>query len=256
MLFCKVQLIPANFEPNTVTMNTFISLKISLAFSLMALYSIPIMAQECSVELATIKGTYTGDCKKGKASGKGKSVGFDTYEGEFKSGLPDGKGTYSWQNGNVYTGKFSKGLRDGQGTMTIKRTGTEDSIVQGFWKKDVYIGKYEKPYVVHGKTGSVRDVEIEYNKDDHRRVRIIVVNTTGGVQKMGGVMPKFQVDNVQVLVGNYERLTTLETHLKATESSLMEVNFPFRAKIKIGTEEIEIELLETGSYTINVSINQ
>jgi len=36
--------------------------------------------------MGTIKGTYTGDCKKGKASGKGKAIGTDTYKGDFKTG--------------------------------------------------------------------------------------------------------------------------------------------------------------------------
>ncbi len=34
-------------------------------------------------------------CKKGKANDKGKASGTDTCEAEFKSGLPDGEGTYN-----------------------------------------------------------------------------------------------------------------------------------------------------------------
>ena len=37
--------------------------------------------------METLKGTYTGECKKGKANGRGKAVGTDTYEGFFKTGL-------------------------------------------------------------------------------------------------------------------------------------------------------------------------
>ncbi|MDZ4810202.1 MAG: hypothetical protein SGI96_18345 [Bacteroidota bacterium] len=50
------------------------------------LYISYLFAQNCAVEMGTIKGTYTGDCKKGKASGKGKAIGTDTYKGDFKTG--------------------------------------------------------------------------------------------------------------------------------------------------------------------------
>jgi hypothetical protein len=225
-------------------------------FPVTLLLSFFVYSQECIVEHEHLKGSYTGDCKKGKASGKGKAVGLDTYEGEFKSGLPDGKGIYTWQDGTVYTGKYSKGLRDGKGMMTFKKPGRQDSIMEGFWKKDVYIGKNEKPYIVHGKTGSVRDVQVEFSQSNTFRVKVIVTNTTGGVKTPGGEMPRYRVDNVQVLKGSYERLTSLESHLKSTETSLTEVNFPFRAKLNIGREEVEVELFEAGNYLITISINQ
>jgi hypothetical protein len=78
-------------------------------------------AQDCSVEKAEIKGSYSGDCKKGKANGKGKAAGTDSYEGDFRAGLPDGNGTYKWSNGNEYTGAFAKGLKEGRGTLVYKK---------------------------------------------------------------------------------------------------------------------------------------
>jgi hypothetical protein len=216
---------------------------------------IGLYSQQCEVEKESIKGTYAGDCKKGKAHGKGKAVGTETYEGDFKSGLPDGQGTYTWSNKNVFTGKFSRGLRDGKGTMTFKREGGQDSLVEGYWVKDVYIGKNEKPWKVYSKTGSVREVNAEYNPDVVRRIKFIITNTTGGVASLGGQLPRFKVDNVVILKGNYERLTSLESHYKSTETSLMEVAFPLRVKLQIAREEIEIEFFEPGSYTVNISIN-
>ena len=221
------------------------------------LFSFSGYSQNCEVDKESIKGTYTGDCKKNKAHGKGKAVGADTYEGEFKNGIPDGEGTYTWSNKNVFQGKFLKGLREGKGKMIFKREGAQDSVVEGFWKKDAYIGKYEKPWMVHGKTGSVRDIEIDYSNDPLARVKIVVTNTTGGAQTSSGfIMPRHKVDNVQVLKGHYERLTSLEAHLKSTETTLIEVIFPFRIKLNIGREEVEIEFFEQGSYTVNIAINQ
>lgn len=213
-------------------------------------------AQQCEVDKESIKGTYTGECKKGKAHGQGKSAGTDTYEGAFKSGLPDGQGTYTWSNGNVFTGKYIKGLREGKGIMTFKMLNVQDSIVEGYWKKDSYIGKYEKPWVIHSKTGSVRDVDVEYTPDNVRRVKIIITNTTGGVKTPSGEKPRYTVGEAIVLKGHYERLTSLESHLKSTETSLMEVTFPLRVKLVMFQEEVDIEFYETGSYTVTIQINQ
>jgi len=214
-------------------------------------------SQTCEVDKESLKGTYTGDCKKNKAHGKGKAIGVDTYEGEFKNGIPDGNGTYTWSNKNVFEGKYVKGLREGKGTMTIKREGAQDSVIEGFWKKDAYIGKNENPWIVHSKTGSVREVQVEYNSDPLNRIKIVVTNTTGGAQtSSGATMPRYTVDNVQVLKGHYERLTSLESHLKSTETTLIEVIFPMRVKLNIASEEVELEFFESGSYIVNISINK
>jgi len=225
---------------------------ISLALLLMSSYT---YSQDCAVEKESLKGTYTGDCKKGKAHGKGKAVGADTYEGEFKNGVPDGQGVYTWSNRNMFDGRYVKGLKDGKGTLTFRREGAQDSVVEGYWKKDVYIGKHENPWEVISKTGSVTKVEVEYSPANSERIKIIVTNTTGGVSAIGGQLPQFKVDNVLVSKGFYDRKTSLETHLKSTETTLTDVTFPFRAKLQIAREEVEIEFFERGSYTVNISIN-
>jgi len=141
--------------------------------------------------------------------------------------------------------------------MTIKREGAQDSVIEGFWKKDAYIGKNENPWIVHSKTGSVREVQVEYNSDPLNRIKIVVTNTTGGAQtSSGATMPRYTVDNVQVLKGHYERLTSLESHLKSTETTLIEVIFPIRVKLNIASEEVELEFFESGSYIVNISINK
>ena len=238
-------------------MSKTILLKIKASAIVFLFLSFTAYSQTCEVDKESLKGTYTGDCKKNKAHGKGKAVGTDTYEGEFKNGIPDGIGTYTWSNKNVFEGKFVKGLREGRGKMTMKRDGGQDSVVEGFWKKDAYIGKNEKPWIVHSKTGSVREVQVEYISDPLNKIKIVVTNTTGGAQtSSGATMPRYTVDLVQVLKGHYERLTSLESHLKSTETTLLEVIFPMRVKLNIASEEVELEFFESGSYIVNISINK
>ena len=86
----------------------------------------------CKVLVEALKGSYTGDCKDGKANGQGKAVGSDTYEGEFKLGLPEGSGTYIWADKSVYAGYMKKGLMDGSGELTYRMPSGKDSVVTGF----------------------------------------------------------------------------------------------------------------------------
>lgn len=104
--------------------------------------------QDCKVLKEEISAKYTGDCKKGLAHGQGYAQGTDTYNGQFRKGLPDGKGTYTWANGDIYEGEWHAGYRDGFGTFTFS-TGTKDSVMVGMWNDDTYSGpKIEKPKVI------------------------------------------------------------------------------------------------------------
>ena len=101
-------------------------------------------AQEapCRVKTDDLAGHYVGDCLKGKAHGQGKAIGRDTYEGAFEKGYPQGKGTYTWMNGDYYEGYFEKGERQGAGKMVFASV-KEDSVQEGRWKNDRWVGKEE-----------------------------------------------------------------------------------------------------------------
>ena len=214
-------------------------------------------SQDCTVDNASIKGTYTGDCKKGKANGKGKSVGTDTYEGDFRNGLPDGNGSYTWSNGSNFKGGFVKGLKQGKGTLTFKRQSAEDSVVEGFWKNDVYIGKFEFPYSIYFKSKSISELEVQYKKDGFSQITYFVTNTSGGVATpMGGTYPRLKVDEVQLTSGRYGRMVVNDVHTKKTESILSDVYYPCRMKVLIAGEQLEIEFREPGSYIVDIHINQ
>ncbi len=226
-----------------------IALIASLSFS-------SLFAQNCEVLKPELKGTYTGDCRRGKAHGQGKAVGIDTYVGNFKAGLPDGEGTYTWKNGNVYTGHFSKGFRDGQGSMKYEING-KDSTVTGFWKKDVYLGKYAHPYSVLDKSSMVQQVDIQYTRDDNHTITFEVSNTRGGDPMIsnGGVGVKMKITNIIFDMGVYGRMTNTDSHAKSTETILYQVVFPARMKVFIGDEYFYAEFRQPGSYIVTVNIN-
>lgn len=61
----------------------------------------------------------------GRKDGKGLFTfkNGDVYKGEFKFDQPWGRGTFIYSNGNKYEGQFRKGLPHGEGTFTDKEGG-------------------------------------------------------------------------------------------------------------------------------------
>ena len=57
------------------------------------------------------------------------------------------------------------------------------------------------------------------------------------------------------MTGAYGRLFHNETNAKKTESVIEDIRFPFRMKATIGTEEVEIEFREPGTYVVNLRVN-
>jgi len=158
------------------------SMKIIL-FLVFSWISFNLSAQEnCMVLKPEIAGKYMGKCKDGLANGKGKSVGKDTYVGQFSKGWPQGIGTYTWANGDSYVGAWVQGLRQGEGTYKFKSNG-KDSTVTGLWENDQYKGPLPpKPRVINKvsierylitKSGGIKDrVLINFYQDGSRNLGI------------------------------------------------------------------------------------
>jgi len=121
-----------------------------------SLFSVAYSQNNCRVLKPEIDVTYSGDCKKGLADGRGEASGIDQYIGEFKKGLPDGTGTYTWHSGEKYEGEWKKGQMNGTGKYTVKLD-SRDSVLSGIWENNKYIGeKAISPYVIQYKNGIVR----------------------------------------------------------------------------------------------------
>lgn len=213
-------------------------------------------AQNCTVVPDALKGTYDGDCKKDKADGNGTAAGEDSYTGEFKSGYPDGKGKYTWKNGDWYDGQWKKGQREGQGSMHYLITGGKDSAITGFWKKDKYFGQYEKPYIIHSKTPDITRADVTLSKGSiATEIKFSIESIRGGFSGSGvDVVPKITITNMDIVSGQYLNKIDNDNLPKTFMSTLKDVLFPFRARITMGTDVLDIEFLEKGSYTVEIKI--
>ena len=76
----------------------------------------------CSAPNLTV--SWSGNCESGYASGFGTVIHYENgkeierYEGQIKMGKRNGKGTYTWANGDKYEGDYVDGKGTGKGTIT------------------------------------------------------------------------------------------------------------------------------------------
>jgi hypothetical protein len=219
----------------------------------------------CTVKMKEIQGTYVGDCKEGKASGKGKAIGEDTYEGYFKNGYPDGTGKYTWKNGDWYEGAFKNGIKEGMGTMHFVSLTNKDSSITGFWKNGAYAGLYENAYKVISRTylvGSATIQELKTNTTPFQ-IEIYLTSVSGGAPSIynlqnggSGELPKPEITNISVTEGSYLTQSAVTGGNKSNYYYLKNVEFPFGAILFIGQEEVTIELNKAANYKVDISIKQ
>ncbi len=198
----------------------------------------------CTVMTDSLKGTYDGECNSGKANGFGKAKGADSYEGNFKNGYPDGKGKYTWKNGNYYDGAWKKGLKDGQGEMHF-RFNNRDSVVKGFWKKDNYKGLYEEPYKIIEMGSAVSYKNIQHLQSTSKRSIYVSMRS--------GALGTANVEAYQVMEGFFQR-TNVTSGMSQTQAiEFQDVQFPFRLRFTgVDKGMIDIQFFEPGEWKVEI----
>ncbi len=201
--------------------------------------------KECEVKMDAIKGLYTGECAEGKATGKGKSVGTDQYEGDFKDGYPDGKGMYTWKDGHYFVGAFKKGRKEGKGDMYYESASGGDSVITGFWKKDKYFGLYEKQYEVISTSSRVTKVDCSLTDKIGEDIFITVHQLRSG----GAV-----ISNITNITGTYYTKSN-QVMTNSSMTKIQQVTFPFRAIFNLSNgESAEIIFNEKGNYDVYMDV--
>ena len=209
----------------------------------LGLSSIAIAQSDCEVKIKELEGIYEGECKKGLAHGTGTAEGIDKYQGEFKKGLPHGKGVYTWSNGMMYDGEFRNGEKDGEGKMTIAAINEKDSVLTGFWNKDIYVGQYKDPYKIHDKSPLVTGTRVT-KAEGSESIIYININLKGKTESN----PNFVL---QEQVGSY---SSIQSFGRVTKVYV--VRFPFRFTLTYLDETADIEIFNEGTWNITIDINK
>lgn len=146
--------------------------------------------ETCQVLLKELQGEYKGECKKGLAHGQGFAKGTDSYQGKFKKGYPHGEGKYIWDENTYFEGHFRKGKKSGFG-KSFSIINERDSITEGYWVNDIYIGKIENPkryntiyklsvervtYIYRGDGGGRNDIMINFSRSGARGINMVANN--------------------------------------------------------------------------------
>ena len=212
-----------------------------------------LIAQDCKVLDPNLEGTYTGDCKNGKAAGLGKAVGKYTYEGEFKAGLPDGKGEMTDDQGILFKGNFKKGKRDGEGILYFK-----DSTLNGFWKNDKYIGLYESPYKLVNKTFMVSSLSVTYdnpNTTNNNTIELNIESVSGGTYSvLQGEIPKPVLKESIFHKGSYLQMISVTNEQKRNTYIFQNMTYPADVIFKINNEEVQVLFNEVKNYKVNIKL--
>ena len=81
----------------------------------------------------------------------------------------------------------------------------KDSIATGFWKKDKYIGLYEKPYMVYKNTIHLTEIACKKVNNSFNQVEIFLTSESGGMisSLTSDPVPKPQITVFEIISGNY-----------------------------------------------------
>lgn len=195
---------------------------------------------DCKVKMASISGTYNGECKKGLAHGKGTARGIDYYEGQFFKGLPEGKGIYKWADGSYYDGGWKNGMREGHGKYV-----SGDSVATGYWKANRFQGS--KPAVPY---------KIMANRNLHRSTIIKTVESGNGVRiklMLGGV-ENTEVQDFSLAYTSGSEYRNVGTYGIENTSVPLEVTVRYKTWNQLHSAQydvlFEFTILEPGTWSI------
>ena len=115
-------------------------------------------------------GCIEGDCVNGK--GKYTWPDGNVYEGDWRDDKRTGKGKYTWPNGNVYEGDWRDDKRTGKG----KKTWAGGNVYEGDWRDDKMTGKgkgtwasgnvYEGDFIDGNRTGKGKKTYADGSVED------------------------------------------------------------------------------------------
>jgi len=165
----------------------------------------------------------------------------------FKYGLPDGRGKYTYKNGDIYEGYWSNGLKNGQGKFSYTLNGQKMTL-RGYWKNGDYVGvtNPDEPYRVTANTG-IESYSIKRIEDIGAHIKISFV----------GAMTK--------LVPTGLNVTTSSGHINKENKNFSiydfvcpnncTINFIIRTSGGNRQCKLEFEILQPGKYEVLITNN-
>ncbi len=210
--------------------------------------------EQCKVTTKTISSEYSGECKKGLASGVGEAKGIHHYTGKFKKGMPNGKGVYSYDENTIFTGNFLDGLKEGKGEILYKLK-DKDSVVKGYWSGDVYRGKRYKTYEISGGL-DISNYDIIYSRSSGNILTFEISSTSGNPSMGSGVF----VTDLVITSEHEKNFVKFISHFNTVNKAITKIEigeFPVELKGRLTNgSTFELQLYKFADWTIKFYYNE
>ena len=159
------------------------------------------------------------------------------------------------QKGWIYKGGIKKGKKDGYGILYMKTVSGKDSLVTGFWKHDQFMGIFEYPFKMLGKTFMVSNVQISYEPatPPNNTIEISMESVSGGAFNVHGEIPKPSLTEAIFQRGSYQLMMPVTNQQKRNTYIFQNVIYPATVLFKIGTEEVQIEFNAEKNYKVFIN---
>ncbi|MES3016907.1 MAG: hypothetical protein V4721_03965 [Bacteroidota bacterium] len=117
--------------------------------------------------------------------------------------------------------------------------------------------KAEKPFTVYDKSFRVTRVDVRKDtKGAENVIQIDAANAAGGTAMMSTqtLLPPATISNIVIVTGNYNQTRELGKTPRGVSLQLLDVVFPFRARLTISDQYVDVEIREAGFWKIGVAL--
>ena len=120
-----------------------------------------------------------------------------------------------------------------------------DTTISGFWKKDRYIGEYDKPYYIYYSSSPINKIEAKLLRKGGDNISFTIRTLIGGVTTITGI---------NVLAGSYNGKNDMKMAITSI-TNLQQVQFPFRATFYFSNgSTAEILINEKASWDFEIEM--
>lgn len=113
---------------------------------------------------------------------------------------------------------FKKGKRDGEGVAKYHNSLGLDSVLNGYFRNDKYVGLFENPYKLINKTFMISTVSITYDNPTppNSTIELGMESVSGGAFNVHGEIPKPTLVEAIFQKGSYLQMMPVTNQQKGT----------------------------------------
>ena len=122
----------------------------------------------------------------------------------------------------------------------------------------------QEPFIIHSKSAHISSIEIKSKKSTGNNITINLSSENAGSAysetptdnnaKWANIPPP-QITDITVLEGFYASHQKTNENARSNTTLLSQVRYPFRLKIEISDQNLDVEFLEAGNWTIKINLD-